>query len=119
MDGDSPLSRPVPQSPSVIPLAGGLAQFPLLVRVARAARPRRAPEIRAQSALTQPLHRELELAAGQLAPTFHRGHVSRRRPAIQERPRPSAGLVSRLSEALPRIAVIGLSLPAPGCHPIG
>src|SRR5687768_7592265 len=34
----------------------------------------------------QPLHRELDLAAGKLAPGLNFGHIRSRRPAIQKRP---------------------------------
>jgi len=43
----------------------------------------------------QPLHCELDLAAGKFAPSLDGSQVSGRRPAIQKRPRRPAGLVSR------------------------
>ncbi len=42
----------------------------------------------------QPSHRELDLAVRQFTPGFHDGHVGRRRPVIENRPRPDTGLVS-------------------------
>src|SRR5712672_2710464 len=64
----------------------------------------------------QPPHRELDLAARQLAPAFHRAHIGRLGETVEEIARPQARFVARKGKGLAQIAVLRL---APPGHPAG